>query len=222
MRFVDHDVPIGAHLVELFVLRPESKVCSCLVEQRRIAERPNVLAGVLTRGQRERLKFVGSKHAPARRLKKARAAKQIVQKLRRRQHRPHPLERFADGHGPADTVPELAGVDIFPAAVGQCGENFVLDVLASCIVGSVAALGLCDDHLALKDRQTQVLEAIANDKIRAELALALTNGPTDHVDHSKVAFHRGGSLGVEPVGSHLRHDEVGQHGEADAGLTERR
>jgi len=88
-------------------------------------------------------------------------------------------------------------------------------------VGAETPLGLLDDHLALKDREAQVLQAIPEHEVASELSLTLANSAANDLDDLEVAFHLCCGFGIEAVGANLRHHEVAQDSKAHPGLAQR-
>ena len=86
---------------------------------------------------------------------------------------------------------------------------------------AVAAVGLGHDALALGDRHAQVQQAVAHHQVVAQPTLAVAHRPAQHRGHAQVALDPGrqaqvAALDLDPV------DQVGQHGQLDAGLAQRR
>jgi hypothetical protein len=146
---------------------------------------------------------------------------QVVEQLARGQHRPHPLQRLDDRRRLAYLRPQLGRLDRDAGRLGQRPGDLALDEAATGVVGAEPAAGVADDVLGLADGEAEVLEAVGQAQRRPERTSAVSHRLGQHRRHLLVALDPpdGGAvaaLDVDPV------DQVGEHGQLDPGLTERR
>ena len=145
-----------------------------------------------------------------------------MEKLRWRQQWPHPFERFANRLGPADAITNHPGINLLTSTGCQCFEELGLDELAGCVVRSEPPLGFLHDHLAVVHADPKMLEAETDPEVVAQTALALADRPRDELRDLDVALDRRDILGLDQIGSHLRHDQVAEYGKPYTRLTETR
>ena len=157
-------------------------------------------------------------------------AEQVVQQLRRREHRPHPLERQADlGHVP-QLLAELGRRQLAaatPRAVER-GEELALDVLATGVVPAEAAGGRPDDARRLLGGDADEPAPERHDEVVLQRPLAIADRLVDDVGHAGVALDPSRQVGLDRAATPARGgepdvgDEIGEHDLLDPGLAERR
>ena len=84
---------------------------------------------------------------------------EIVQQLRRREDRPHPVERLSHHLRVAQPFAHIARSDLVAARTGQCIEYALLDEPSSAVVRARPTASVSDDCRAVVDGQVQGLDA---------------------------------------------------------------
>ena len=221
LDLVDHDVPVGPHLVAGLVAGPGTQYGAGLVQQGRIRCRPVHVVGRLAAGPEQGIHLAGGE-APVGGPDQGPRSEQVVQQLGWREDGPHPLEGLAHRQLAADPLAHRLRVEVAAARGDQRLVELGLHELPGRVVRPVPASGLAHDAAGLLDGQGQPLQPVAQPQVGPQATLPGTGRTGDEPDHAKVALEAP-HLGHLPtvVDADAAH-HVAQGGQRDPGLAERR
>ena len=145
-----------------------------------------------------------------------------MQELGRGEHRPHALERLAHDGVVPEPVAHVGDVGLEARAGGQRFVEADLDELAAGVVRAGPPPGVRHDLLGALGRDPQHLDAVADRQVVAQRAAPVAHGLGEHLRHAEVALDARRRGRVVAADRGWLGEEVGEHGELDAGLAERR
>ena len=219
LHLVDHDVAVGTHGIGLALTRPGTQHGPGLVQEGGIRCRPQELVGLGDALPVER-PYLGRGEARICGTDERLRTEEVVQELRRRQHRPHPFQGLPDGPLPVDAFLHGPGIQVATATGRQRHEELGLHELAGCVVGPVAAPRLVHDQLRLRRREAQPLEPVSDPQVVAERPLAGTGGTGHEPDHAQVALQPAHLGNLAAIVHPDATDDVAQRRQHHAGLAE--
>ncbi len=104
---------------------------------------------------------------------------------------------------------------------GQRRVDLGLDEASPGVVSAIAPPRLVDDAPTGTHAEPQPLQTVGNDEIGAQRALSVADGAAQHGHDAQVALDPRREAPVVRVDVHVGH-EIGEHGQLDTGLAERR
>ena len=215
-------------LVDLAVLAEfRTEHVAGVVEQRDVRRCPPHVADVLGTLPEQQQRLVFAEHAPAGRLEQGLRAEQVVEQLRRREHRPHAVERGPHLVGVAQHLAHRPRADLVVTPTRrQRRPQLRLDELPTAVVPAEPPPGRPHDPCRFLGAEPHVAGAERHHQVVAQRSLTVADRLVDHVGHPGVALQARGLGPVVTVVAqaqelHVGH-EVGEHDLLDAGLAERR
>ena len=196
----------------------------CLIQQGGVVGRPHHFGGVGRPIAMKQIGFIGGEQRPGGGAEQCRRAEQVVEKVGRGEHRPHPLQGLTQLDAAVETLAHRLDVKVgtvgAECTLGQTLVHLLFHESASSIVGAEPSAGLVHDLFALLDGEPETAKAIARHHVGPQRPLTIPEGSAQNRDHAQIALDAGRRRIVQPLDPGTG-QQIGQHRHFNTGLAQR-